>query len=78
MHTIAGAGCRSKGKLSTLCSWDGITGFLVSSDLVIYFNAGLDEFVKYIGECNLVRENVFEFAIEALLKKQDPSTFIEA
>ena len=77
MHTSAGAGCRSRGKLSTLRSWDGITSFLISSDLVIYFNAALDELINYIGKCNLVRQSCFEFAIEAFLQERDPSTFIE-
>ena len=77
MRTSASDGCRRRGELPSFRSWDGITSFLVSSDLVVYINAGLVKFVKYIGECNLVRQSFFEVAIEAFLKERDSSTFIE-
>ena len=69
MCPSAGTGCRCRGELSTLRSWDVVASFLVSSDLVIYLDTSLDIFIKYVGESDLVGQGFFEFAIEAFLKE---------
>ena len=65
-------------KPSALGPWDCISSFFVGSDLVVDLNACLHKFVKYIGEGDLVREGLFQFAIQALLEERDLGTFINS
>ena len=53
MCTSAGDWCR--GKLPSLRSGDGISSFLICLDLVVYFDAGLNKFIEYVSEGNLVQ-----------------------
>ena len=76
MGSGTGANSWCGSKLSTLRPWDRIASFLVVSDLVINLNTCLYKFVKYIWKSDLVREGLFEFPIQALLKEQDLSMFI--
>ena len=74
----AGIGGSGRRELSTLCAWDRITNFLVGSDLVVDLNTCLHKFVKYIWQGDQVREGLFEFPIQVLLKERDLGTFINS